>query len=502
MKSISLFSAILISSFAFGQHKNIRISAEAKPNEISIALNENNLSEMLAGANIASLYTSVNGGVTWKRTEQKSVHGVWGDPVVAIDKKGNYYHLHLSKPEDGNYIDRIVCQKSTDKGLTFNNGSYAGLNGTKAQDKHWIDVDPESNTLYISWTQFDKYDSKDPEDRSNILFSKSLDDGETWSPAMQINSVSGDCLDDDNTVEGAVPAVSADGSVNISWAGPNGLVFNRSEDGGKTWMKDEKKIDDMPGGWTIEISGIYRANGLPITKADRSGGEYNGTLYANWADQRNGLDDTDIWLSKSTDNGVTWSEAIRVNQDKTKRQQFFTWMAIDQTNGNLYFVYHDRRNHNSDSTDVYLSYSTDGGISFTDVKISETAFLPNDSVFFGDYNNIVAHNGVIRPTWTRLDENGLSVWTAIIETPLLHDPKNGDLVVEKTMGGIRLTTQKRVKGSVSIEKMDNSMRKLWLTEKLNSKGTILAVDEPLKSGVYHVTVTGKKRTYKRSLVVE
>ena len=35
-------------------------------------------------------------------------------------------------------------------------------------------------------------------------------------------------------------------------------------------------------------------------------------------------------------------------------------------------------------------------------------------MFFGDYNNITAHNGVIRPIWTRLHEGDLSVWTAII----------------------------------------------------------------------------------------
>ncbi len=502
MKFLTLSAAIIISGLIHAQHSNILISKIDNPNEISIALNKDNLSEMIAGANIASLYTSVNGGVTWNRSEQKSSYGVWGDPVVGIDWEGNYYHFHLSKPEDGNYIDRIVCQKSTDKGEHFNNGSYAGLNGTKAQDKHWVAFDSTRKNIYLSWTQFDEYDSKDPDDRSNILFSKSNDFGETWTPAVQINSVDGDCQDDDNTVEGAIPAVAPNGDLFVTWMGPNGLVFNRSEDGGETWMEEEQKIFDIPEGWAIEIPGIYRANGFPIIKIDNTGGENQGAIYINWADQRNGTDDTDIWLTTSKNNGETWSEPIRVNQDKPGRQQFFTWMDIDQTNGNLYFVYHDRRNHDNDSTDVYMSYSTDGGESFKDIKISESAFLPDGSIFFGDYNNIAAHNGVIRPVWTRLEGRDISVWTAIVDSYVLADLNNEKLKVNYSDGELKLSTSKKLKGSVTIEQMGNDWVVNFPMEKIQAKELVLNFDEPLKPGVFYITVKGKKARYRRSFVVK
>jgi hypothetical protein len=41
--------------------------------------------------------------------------------------------------------------------------------------------------------------------------------------------------------------------------------------------------------------------------------------------------------------------------------------------------------------------------------------LPSSWVFFGDYTNVAAHNNVIRPIWTRLDDSQLSVWTALID---------------------------------------------------------------------------------------
>ena len=169
----------------------------------------------------------------------------------------------------------------------------------------------------------------------------------------------------------------------------------------------------MPGGWAYSISGINRANGLPITTCDLSNGPNRGTIYVNWSDQRNGKDNTDIWLAKSTDGGETWSSPKRVNDDSSRRQQFFTWMSIDQTNGYLYFVFYDRRNYSNDSTDVYMALSKDGGSTFINRKISESAFLPNASVFFGDYTNLTVDNGVIRPIWTRLDGGSLSIWTNI-----------------------------------------------------------------------------------------
>ena len=118
--------------------------------------------------------------------------------------------------------------------------------------------------------------------------------------------------------------------------------------------------------------------------------------------------------------GVLWeaSNGLRVerklNEDTGAKQQFFPWMAIDQTNGNLYVVYYDRRAYSDIKTDVYLASSKDGGKTWTEEKISESPFSPDPAVFFGDYNNISAHNGIVRPIWTRCENSKLSVWTALI----------------------------------------------------------------------------------------
>ena len=104
-----------------------------------------------------------------------------------------------------------------------------------------------------------------------------------------------------------------------------------------------------------------------------------------------------------------------MNDDKKGRQQFFPWLAIDQVTGHLYVVFYDRRNHTDEKTDVYVAVSQDGAKSFKNLKVSTKPFLPNSLVFFGDYNHISAHDGVVRPIWTRLDGVNLSVWTAIMD---------------------------------------------------------------------------------------
>jgi hypothetical protein len=236
---------------------------------------------------------------------------------------------------------------------------------------------------------------------------------------LRISKFGGDCVDGDNTVEGAVPAVGPNGEIYVTWTGPKGLVFQKSLDGGVTWLNEEIQIQRHYGGWDLTIPGIYRANGLPILKCDLSDGPNRGTLYLNWCDQKNGEDDTDSWLLKSTDGGETWSERIKVNQDDSGNHQFFTWISVDQSTGYLYFVYYDRRNHSDTQTDVYISTSRDGGETFTDTRISKSPFTPNPNLFFGDYLNIDAVDGVIRPIWPRVDDGNFTLWVALIEESLL-----------------------------------------------------------------------------------
>lgn len=421
---------LFVSSIIYSQspYTNVQISNQNGPNEVAICINPKNLNQLVGGANISSYYYSSDGGATWTRgTLTSSTYGVWGDPCIIVDTNQVFYYFHLSNPPAGNWIDRIVCQKSTNAGVNWNNpGTYTFLNGAKAQDKEWAIVDwtrgSRGNWIYVTWTEFDTYGSTNSLDSSRILFARSTDAGNTWGGVTRINKLAGNCIDEDYTVEGAVPAVGPNGEVYVAWSGPQGtnnfkIFFDRSTDGGNTWLAEDIVAAPQPGGWDYNISGIQRCNGLPITLCDLSNGPYRGTVYINWTDEV-GAADHDVKVCKSTNGGLNWSAPIRVNNDPAGKEQFFTWMTIDQVTGYLYCVFYDRRNYADNQTDVFLARSTDGGTTWTNERISSSPFTPTSSTFFGDYNGITAHNGRVRPIWTRLQSGSLSAWTALIEFPV------------------------------------------------------------------------------------
>jgi hypothetical protein len=416
---LTLVLVIFFSSFSYSQYPNILIDGTGSPEEVTIAINPLNPNILAGGANIDCFYRSSNGGTSWIESQLFSnLLGVWGDPVVLFDSLGNLYYAHLSNPASGWWIDRIVVQKSTNNGVSWTDGVGIGQ-GTapQAQDKAWLAVDhtrsPFRGNLYLTWTEFDSYGSSNPSDSSRIRFSKSTNQGANWSNAITISDRSGDCIDSDNTDEGAVPCVGPNGEIYVSWAGPLGLMFDKSLNGGSTWGTDVF-ISTIPGGWDFDVSGIYRCNGLPITMCDISNSPYRGYIYVVWSDQRNGATNTDIFLARSTNGGNTWSSPIKVNDDNTTRHQFFVWSTVDPSTGHLWFVFYDRRNTTGAATDVFVAKSTDGGNTFENFKVSETPFTPTESVFFGDYTNIAAWNGKIYPIWMRLQNGQLSVLTTVI----------------------------------------------------------------------------------------
>ena len=390
-----------------------------RPNEITVAVNPINTENVIIGSNLDWHYYSFTGGSTW--TEKNIVstqHGVWGDPVVMFDDIGIAYYCHLSNPEGDAWVDRIVVQKSLTGGQTWDDGRGIGLNGTKVQDKEWICFDGSnsaySGNLYLSWTEFDEYGSADPADRTRIRFSYSQDQSESWSNPIVISDTEGDCIDGDNTVEGAVPCVGNNGDIYIAWSGPDGIYFDKSTDGGQTFGQD-KIISDMPGGWAIDVPGIYRCNGMPFTVCDNSDSEFSGNIYVMWSDQRNGIDNTDIFIMKSEDGGNTWTPRKMVNSEGNNAHQFFPNIVVDPISGILYIAYYDRSETIGDETEVWIARSDDGAETFENYKISKNPFIPESDIFFGDYIDIDAYNGIIYAAWMEMNNREMSVWVSKIE---------------------------------------------------------------------------------------
>ncbi|MFN2576407.1 MAG: sialidase family protein [Pyrinomonadaceae bacterium] len=397
------------------------------PAEVTIAINPKNPENVVAASFAMGRpprprygsynYASMDGGHTWKTIPVADPKGLTqGDDTVYFRNDGTVYHVHLSfigirvahppRAESG-----MLMESSADGGLTWGEAVTA-INHVNTvipfEDKPGIVVDnaPQSKhrgNLYLAWTRFDVYGSSDPDCHSHIYFTRSTDGGKSFEMPASISEGAGDCRDSDNTVEGAVPAVGPNGDLYIVWAGPLGLVFRKSTDGGLTFGK-EKTISQMPGGWDFSVAGLERANGMPVTGVDLSNSANRGTLYVNWIDARNG--DPDVFVMSSKDGGETWLPAVRVNDDPLKngKDQFFTWMSLDPIDGSVNIVFYDRRDTEGAMTRLVLARSIDGGKTFVNYPIDVPAFKCDDKVFFGDYSSISAFNGRVLPIFMHFDQ--------------------------------------------------------------------------------------------------
>jgi len=422
---------VVLSAATASAQQVVRITepSAVNPGEVSIAINPKNPDNMIAASfqtghppkpRAGSYhYVTSDGGKTWKTVPTPDPKNlVQGDDVMAFSSDGIAYHVHLSF--DGIRVARppraengMIVNVSKDGGNTWTDGT-AAINHINTvipfEDKPGLVVDNASasrskGNVYLAWTRFDVYGSSNPEHHSQIYFTRSTDQGQTFSMPIRISDTGGDCLDGDNTVEGAVPAVGPKGEVYVVWAGPLGLVMDKSLDGGLTFGKD-KVIGNIPGGWDFSVEGLDRANGMPVTGVDLSNGPNKGTLYVNWIDARNG--DEDVFVMASRDGGETWSGPVRVNDDPVRngKAQFFTWMAIDPADGSINVIFYDRRDGTGTQTRLTLARSVDGGKTFVNHKVDLPVFSANPRVFFGDYCSVSAYEGRVVPAFMHFADDG------------------------------------------------------------------------------------------------
>jgi len=414
-----IFSLISL-ALTFGQYGKIaEVSKESdhNPVETTITINPQNPKNIVASCTMVTkfvpgysdfTYASTDGGITWTEVQNENTEKrIQGDDGVSYGINGRVYHSYLafwdsSRRQGKQASSGIFISSSKDGGFNWDRRAVVVDHiNTRApmEDKPYVIADNSSvskykNNVYLAWTHFAIYGSHNPADSSQIYFSRSVDSGKTFSSPMRISETGGDCIDSSNTVEGAIAAVGPNGEVFVVWAGPKGIVMTESNDGGETFGQ-EKVIGWIYHGWDLEVPGIGRANGMPVTKVDNSNSPYRGTIYVNWVDNRYG--DPDVFLKYSRDSGKTWSNVIRVNDDKIRngKYQFFTWMSVDPVDGSINIIFYDRRDMNGTFTGLTLARSVDGGKTFVNYKIDQIPFECNPKIFFGDYIGIDSYNGEV-----------------------------------------------------------------------------------------------------------
>ncbi len=375
--------------------------------EPSVAINPQNPQQVVAVfQDNASAAYSTDSGHSWKIAEgvAPANYRISGDVSTAFDNQGHSFICYIAFDKLGSFNywghgatrNGVFVRRSPDGGKTWDAkhipvAEQASTPGIPFEDKPYIVSDTSKSryagNLYVGWTRWTLTNSL-------IMFSRSTDDGQSWSPAIEIDREPGLPRDDNGAAEGFAGTVGPDGRLYAIWSENDDILLTTSRDGGKTFSRARPIIHTAP--IMFAVQALERANGFPQISIDPK----SHRLYITWSDYRNG--DLDVFCSTSTDGGKKWSAPVRVNNDPVHdgAEQFFQWLAVDPIDGSANVVFYDRRGQTDTRTQtVTLARSTDGGSSFQNYAWTNEAF-DAEGVFFGDYTGIAASGGRVYGVWT------------------------------------------------------------------------------------------------------
>src|SRR3990172_4925124 len=199
-------------------------------------------------------------------------------------------------------------------------------------------------------------------DPGDIWFARSLDGGATFPFRTRID-------DDPGSLRQANPdiAVDAAGTLYAAWesysaAGDDAEIrFSRSLDGGATWGDGIRNNNDRA--LNDDFSGFQLEPDLETFGA--------GTVYAAWSDERRVH--PDIFFTASADSGTTWGTGlplpnVRVTDDPGNAPQQQPAMAVNET-GSIFVANRDRRQGDED---IFVAHSLDGGATWSqNVRVND-----------------------------------------------------------------------------------------------------------------------------------
>jgi len=338
---------------------------------------------------------SFNGGQSWEQSVLPLPQGITGctasqgspcpfAPDIAFAPDGTLYVVYVNLVGNGNRPDNLWISTSTDGGRTLSLPTRIAGALTFQQR---VTVDPKG-PVYVTWLQaaevgFLRF--ADPPPR--IVTARSDDGGRTFAAPVPVSD------QQRPRVLGPSPVLDNDGQLVVMYQDmkqnrrdyenqegpaaelPVALVLTRSTDGGRTFAP----------GVELEADMLLTRRFLPfLPEIAQLAISPKGTMYASWADGREG--DDDVWLRRSTDGGQTWSPATKVNDNPADGTAQFLPKVHVGPGERVSVVFLDGR-HDPDGKqqlDAYLATSTDSGRSFDNVRLSVKSFDESIGPTFGD----------------------------------------------------------------------------------------------------------------------
>ncbi len=407
-----------------------------------------------------------------------------GDPALAFDRKGNAYFASISiGTQDfdvGNFaataeISSISLSTSSNGGTIWSDSVPTAQSGVSTNlradqsgrvrgqvllaflDKPWMTIGesptrPEQDIMYVTYTEFVTYLDiyyidelpafAASEVQSTIKLVRSEDGGKTWSDPVAVSPTvrrasgtapgpgTGHAIGFKRVVQGSSPAVSSDGTVYVAWMdstdddSQKGLAeewIARSDDSGKTFSPPIRAVAFREPGFTPRTQS-FRSWATAFPHISTGTGDEVYMVYGG-LNPGKPSDDGDVFFTRSTDRGDTWSRPKRLGGDDSDSLQFFPALAVDPKGG-LHVMWGDMRDDPARTHyNIYYTESQDKGdtwgfdikaqnIHADDTRVTDFPSNPNmgfrSGLFIGDYFNITATADEVYMVWadTRLGEFG------------------------------------------------------------------------------------------------
>ena len=405
-------------------------------NESSIAVNPTNPLNLISSAvdyranSSTWVYSSQDGGKTWTNTNlgKPFNNAAWrstNDPSVAYSLDGIGYLCYggfnnIGTGANGVLSGRngVFISRTRDGGKTWDMTHKPVIVHTAEptldsafEDKYYVQVDisetsPTKGWLTVPWKRVIPRDSS-----TQIVLSRSSDQGTTWSEVVNVsNKLSGSSEDTTFGQSFPLACTGPQGELFVVWNHgiEKGIGFSASFDQGTTFSAPRiihrKNTQGVPstinGATQNRLKGTVRAESYPTFGCNVTQGTPGyGNIYLIWSADKV----PNIYFSKSSDNGTTWTSPKIIHSDTTN-DQFWPWLAIDPTNGEIAVMYSDSRNDPENMmVECFVSYSNDQGETWTDRQVSDVAMdlrrNPFSGTFAGDYSGCAFHAGKVYPSW-------------------------------------------------------------------------------------------------------
>ncbi len=363
-------------------------------NEPSISVDPTNHSHMTIGWRQFNTYTSnfrqggwgytTDGGIHWTFPGVLENNVFRSDPVTNSDETGRFFYLSLLQ----SFCDDMWG--STNGGQSWTRLPPEG--GAAGGDKQWFTIDKTNGTGH--GFQYQAWSTAAP--CSGGQFNRSTNGGVTWQTPLSIpNSPVWGTLD--VATNGNLFIGGASGFSSPFWC----IRSSNAQNPGVTPTFDQSTQVNLGGSLLFSASNGPNPGGLAgqnFLVIDRSGGPTNNNIYMLASVQPFGGGGTDVMFARSTNGGQSFSAPQRINDDPINPNKWHWFGTLSVApNGRIDSVWFDSRNAaNNIDSQLFYSYSTDGGVTWSPNVAVSNSFnplegWPNQNKI-GDYITIVSDN--------------------------------------------------------------------------------------------------------------